>query len=212
MSTGSLRIKRLFDMLVAAALLLVLAPLLLVLAVAIRVSLGRPVLFRQQRAGWYGKPFTIYKFRTMTNACDSHGNLLPDAVRLTALGRFLRSTSLDELPELWNVLKGDMSLVGPRPVLPSHLPRYTDYQRRRLLMKPGITGLAQVNGRNTLRWSRRIRFDVWYVEHYSLRLDFRILVKTIKVLLLREGIVLVPNPHEVDDLALPVDTSLDQKS
>jgi len=188
MTEVSLRAKRLFDILTAATLLTVLSPLFLILAAAIRASLGAPILFRQQRPGWHGNPFTIYKFRTMSNARDDQGNLLPDAERLTGLGRFLRSTSLDELPELWNVLKGDMSLVGPRPLRMAYLARYTPEQARRHDVKPGITGWAQVNGRNALTWEEKFALDIWYVEHWTYWLDLRILWITLVQVLRRQGI------------------------
>ena len=163
-------------------------PGLLLLAIIDWLILGRPVLFRQQRPGLHGKPFTLYKFRTMTDACDNQGNLLPDAERLTPFGRFLRSTSLDELPELFNVLKGDMSLVGPRPLLMEYLLRYTSEQMRRHEVRPGITGWAQVNGRNTLSWEEKFQMDVWYVDHCSFWLDLKILWLTLVALIKRKGI------------------------
>lgn len=181
-------IKRLFDVLVSLSLLLLLAPVLLVTALLVRRWLGAPVLFTQIRPGLYGQPFKMVKFRTMTDARDLAGNLLPDAERLTRFGRFLRSTSLDELPELFNVLKGDMSLVGPRPLLMEYLPLYSDTQRRRHEVRPGITGWAQINGRNAVGWDERFRLDVWYVDHRSLWLDLRILWMTVKKVLVREGI------------------------
>lgn len=181
-------IKRLFDIMVSASLLFLLAPVLLVTAVFVRRWLGAPVLFTQIRPGLYGQPFKMVKFRTMTDARDATGNLLPDAERLTRFGRFLRSSSLDELPELFNVLKGEMSLVGPRPLLMEYLPLYSDTQRRRHEVRPGITGWAQVNGRNTVGWDERFRLDVWYVDHRSLWLDLRIMWMTVKKVLVREGI------------------------
>lgn len=187
-SRRTLVIKRGFDIFVASLLLLVLAPVMGVLALIIWLTMGTPVLFKQVRPGLHGKPFIMYKFRTMTNAQDAQGNLLPDEQRITSLGRFLRSTSLDELPELWNVLKGDMSLVGPRPLLMEYLPLYTPEQFRRHEVKPGITGWAQINGRNALTWEERFAFDVWYVEHISLALDISILLRTLWKVLTREGI------------------------
>lgn len=181
-------IKRLFDVLVSLSMLLLLAPVLLVTALLVRRWLGAPVLFTQVRPGLYGQPFKMVKFRTMTDARDAAGNLLPDAERLTRFGRFLRSTSLDELPELFNVLKGEMSLVGPRPLLMEYLPLYSDTQRRRHEVRPGITGWAQVNGRNAVGWDERFRLDVWYVDHRSLWLDLRILWMTVRKVLVREGI------------------------
>ncbi len=180
--------KRLLDLVGAGVGLLLLAPLMLLIAILVRVGLGSPVLFRQQRPGLHGKPFTLYKFRTMTDARDAQGNLLPDEQRLTRLGRFLRSTSLDELPELWNVLKGDMSLVGPRPLLMEYLPLYTPEQFRRHGVRPGVTGWAQIRGRNTLTWEERFALDVWYVDHVSLGLDLKILALTLWKVLTREGI------------------------
>jgi lipopolysaccharide/colanic/teichoic acid biosynthesis glycosyltransferase len=161
---------------------------LLALGLLIRMITGQPALFRQVRPGLAGQPFAMYKFRTMTDATDNQGQLLPDAERLTRLGRFLRSTSLDELPELINVLRGDMSLVGPRPLLIEYLPRYSQRQARRHEVRPGITGWAQVNGRNTLTWEQKFEYDVWYVDHASLSLDLRILLATIRKVLRREDI------------------------
>ena len=181
-------IKRAFDFLVSLAALLLLWPVLLVLAVLVRVKLGRPVLFRQQRPGLHGRPFTMLKFRTMTDARDAEGNLLPDGERLSSFGRSLRSTSLDELPELINVVAGDMSLVGPRPLLMRYLDRYTPEQMRRHEVRPGITGWAQVNGRNAITWDQKFALDIWYVDHHSLRLDMRILWLTVRNVLRREGI------------------------
>jgi lipopolysaccharide/colanic/teichoic acid biosynthesis glycosyltransferase len=180
--------KRGFDIIAALILLLLLALPGAVLAVWVRLALGKPVLFSQVRPGLGGKPFTMYKFRTMTNARDAKGELLPDALRLTRFGRFLRASSLDELPELWNVLKGDMSLVGPRPLLMEYLPLYSSFQARRHEVRPGITGWAQVNGRNTLNWEERFELDVWYVDHHSLWLDLRILWLTVRKVIEREGI------------------------
>jgi len=181
-------VKRLFDLLIAGIALVVLSPLLLVLAVLVRLSVGSPTLFRQQRPELHGRPFTLYKFRTMTNARNADGNLLPDAERLTPLGGFLRSTSLDELPELINVLRGEMSLVGPRPLLMRYLDRYTPEQALRHEVKPGLTGWAQVNGRNALTWEDRFDLDVWYVDNHSLWLDLRIIALTAWKILKREGI------------------------
>jgi sugar transferase EpsL len=166
----------------------VLFPLLLILSVAVRWKLGSPVFFRQQRPGMEGKPFRLFKFRTMTNARGVNGELLPDAQRLTRFGRFLRATSLDELPELLNVLKGDMSLVGPRPLLMQYLNHYTPEQARRHEVKPGITGWAQVNGRNALTWEEKFKLDVWYVDNQSFWLDIKIIFMTIWKILKREGI------------------------
>lgn len=180
--------KRLYDVVSAVAALVILSPVFLGLAVLVRVKLGTPLFFRQRRPGLNGKPFTIYKFRTMTDAHDAHGQLLPDAERLTKFGRFLRSTSLDELPELFNVLKGDISLVGPRPLLMQYLERYTPEQARRHVVRPGITGWAQINGRNAIAWEEKFELDVWYVEHVSLALDMKIMFLTAWKTLKREGI------------------------
>jgi lipopolysaccharide/colanic/teichoic acid biosynthesis glycosyltransferase len=180
--------KRFMDLVVAALALGLLLPMLLVVAVMIRVKLGSPVFFRQIRPGLDGKPFEIIKFRTMRDAFDSEGNALPDKDRLTPLGRFLRAASVDELPELWNVLKGEMSLVGPRPLLMEYLPLYTPEQARRHELRPGITGWAQVNGRNAIAWEEKFRLDVWYVDHRSFGLDLKILFLTIKMVLIRDGI------------------------
>ena len=181
-------IKRTFDILISLAALLLLWPVLLVLAVLVRVKLGPPALFRQQRPGLHGRPFTMLKFRTMTDARDTQGNLLPDGERLSSFGRSLRSTSLDELPELINVVAGDMSLVGPRPLLMRYLDRYTPEQMRRHEVRPGITGWAQVNGRNAITWDQKFALDIWYVDHHSLRLDLRIIWLTVRNVLRREGI------------------------
>lgn len=180
--------KRTLDLALALLALILLSPLLGSLAILIWFKLGSPVLFRQQRPGLHGKPFTLYKFRTMTDARDAAGNLLPDAERLMPFGRFLRATSLDELPELWNVLKGDMSLVGPRPLLMQYLDRYTPEQMRRHEVRPGITGWAQVNGRNALSWEEKFRLDVWYVDNVSLWLDLKIIALTVWKIIKREGI------------------------
>ena len=180
--------KRVFDLLVAAAAVALLAPLMLAIAVAVRVCLGRPVLFAQERPGLHGVPFRMVKFRTMRDALDAEGRPLPDGDRLTRLGTFLRSTSLDELPELWNVLRGDMSLVGPRPLMMEYLPLYSAGQARRHEVKPGITGWAQVNGRNALTWEEKFRLDVWYVDHASFWLDLKIMVFTLWKTIRRDGI------------------------
>jgi sugar transferase EpsL len=180
--------KRVLDLTFVIPALLLLTPVLVGVGVLVCLKLGRPVLFRQQRPGLHGKPFTLLKFRTMTTEHDGQGNLLPDTKRLTPFGQFLRNTSLDELPELFNVLKGDMSLVGPRPLLMQYLDRYTPEQGRRHEVKPGITGWAQVNGRNTLAWEQKFEHDVWYVNHQSLLLDLKIIVLTIWKILTREGI------------------------
>lgn len=191
--------KRLLDLCLAAGALLALAPLLLFLAILVRLLLGSPVLFRQRRPGLGGRPFTILKFRSMTGATDADGLLLPDGERLTGFGRFLRASSLDELPELLNVLLGDMSLVGPRPLLMDMLPLYTPAQARRHEVRPGITGWAQINGRNRIAFSRRLELDVWYVDHLSLGLDLRILGLTVPRVLLSRGVI-VAEPAEAVDL------------
>jgi sugar transferase EpsL len=181
-------LKRLFDMFAAGLGLILLAPLLLFLIALVRVRLGAPVFFAQNRPGLHGRPFRMLKFRTMTDARDEQGNLLPDGDRLTRLGRFLRSSSLDELPELWNVLKGEMSLVGPRPLLMEYLAMYNDYQARRHEVRPGITGWAQVNGRNAISWDQKFDYDVWYVDNQSFGLDLKILLMTVWKVVRRDGI------------------------
>jgi sugar transferase EpsL len=180
--------KRLLDIAEAALALLLLSPILAAVALAVRLVLGRPLLFRQARPGYLERPFIIFKFRTMRDAVDSHGLPLPDRERLNSFGSFLRRTSLDELPAFWNVLKGDMSLVGPRPLLPEYLDRYTPHQRRRHEVRPGITGWAQIHGRNKLSWEAKFEHDVWYVDHRSLWLDLKILALTVKQVLRRDGI------------------------
>jgi sugar transferase EpsL len=184
----SFTLKRGVDLAGAVIALVLLAPLMLVLALLIRRTMGAPVLFGQQRPGFHGRLFTIYKFRTMRDLRDAHGSMLPDEQRLTRFGRFLRATSMDELPELWNVLKGDMSLVGPRPLLVQYLDRYTPEQSRRHEVPPGITGWAQVNGRNALSWEEKFKLDLWYVDHRSLWLDLRILCYTLLKVVKRDGI------------------------
>ena len=181
-------IKRIFDVIVSAVGLIMLSPLLLILAVLVRVKLGAPVFFRQERPGLNEKIFTLYKFRSMKNAADSKGNLLPDEDRLSGFGKILRASSLDELPELFNVLKGEMSLVGPRPLLVKYLELYTPEQHRRHEVLPGITGWAQVNGRNAVGWEDRFRMDVWYVDHWTPLLDLEILLLTVKKVFIHEGI------------------------
>jgi lipopolysaccharide/colanic/teichoic acid biosynthesis glycosyltransferase len=185
---GSGEVKRAFDVIVAATALLFLALPLALLAWRVRVALGTPVLFRQVRPGRHGRLFKLAKFRTMTDERDASGGLLPDASRLTPFGRWLRATSLDELPSLWNVLKGDMSLVGPRPLLVEYLPLYSSEQARRHEVRPGITGWAQVNGRNALSWEQKFELDVWYVGNRSFWLDMRILLTTARKVFVREGI------------------------
>ncbi|MBL4902442.1 sugar transferase [Desulfocapsa sp. AH-315-G09] len=181
-------LKRIFDVVLVVLSVPVLVPVLLVLFIVVRGGIGSPVLFKQKRPGFQTQPFVLYKFRTMRNIYDEKGELLPDEKRLTGFGRFLRSTSLDELPEIYNVLTGTMSFVGPRPLLLEYLHLYTAEQVRRHEMKPGITGWAQVNGRNTLSWEERFRLDVWYVDNQSFLLDIKILAITVKQVLLRDGI------------------------
>ena len=181
-------VKRIFDIVVSATALVLLSPLLLYLAYLIRKHLGSPVLFCQTRPAKDGKPFNMIKFRTMRDAVDKHGNPLPDSERLTPFGQKLRASSLDELPELWNVLKGDMSLVGPRPLLMEYLPLYNAEQMRRHEMKPGITGWAQIHGRNATTWQARFQHDIWYIDHYSFWLDLKILFLTIQKVWQKDGI------------------------
>jgi lipopolysaccharide/colanic/teichoic acid biosynthesis glycosyltransferase len=181
-------IKRLFDIFFAFGWLVLFAPLMLVVAGLVRLKLGSPVLFIQERPGLRGRHFRMVKFRTMTDERGPDGQLLPDEVRLTAFGKFLRSTTLDEFPEMWNVLVGDMSVVGPRPLLMRYLPRYDAFQTRRMEVKPGVTGWAQVNGRNTLSWEQKFAYDVWYVDHRNLWLDLKIVVLTFFKVFARSGI------------------------
>ncbi|PTQ90036.1 lipopolysaccharide/colanic/teichoic acid biosynthesis glycosyltransferase [Agitococcus lubricus] len=190
--------KRLLDIAASSVGLILLAPVFLGTAYLVRKKLGSPILFKQVRPGLHGQPFQMMKFRTMTDAKDAQGNLLPDAERLTSFGKFLRSSSLDELPELINVLKGDMSLVGPRPLLMQYLPLYTPEQARRHEAKPGITGWAQINGRNAISWDEKFALDVWYVEHQSVWLDMKILVLTVLKVVKREGI------NAANDATMPV--------
>ncbi len=181
-------IKRLIDSVISLTALILLMPFLLILALLIRIRLGSPVLFTQERPGLKGKVFRMVKFRSMTNARDGEGNLLPDDMRLTRFGKRLRSSSLDELPELWNVLKGEMSIVGPRPLLVEYLSLYSEEQNRRHDVSPGITGWAQVNGRNAISWDEKFALDVWYVDHWSIWLDFCIIAKTVKSVIVRKDI------------------------
>jgi lipopolysaccharide/colanic/teichoic acid biosynthesis glycosyltransferase len=181
-------LKRLFDVLFASFSLFLLAPVLALVASLVRINLGNPVIFHQVRPGLHGRPFNIFKFRSMLDFADSHGNSLPDEVRLTPFGKFIRATSLDEQPELWNVIKGDMSLVGPRPLLMEYLPLYNKEQFRRHEVRPGITGWAQINGRNAISWEEKFDLDVWYVKNQSFWLDIKILILTIKKVFIREGI------------------------
>ena len=189
-------IKRPQDFACALVGLIVLSPVLALTAILVAVKLGRPVLFCQERPGLNEKVFTLYKFRTMTDARDKEGNLLPDEVRLTEFGKKLRSTSLDELPELINILKGDMSVVGPRPLLVRYLPRYNAHQARRHEVRPGFTGYAQVHGRNAISWEEKFDYDVWYVEHVSFLQDWRIIIQTVKTVFRKEGI------HSVDSVTM----------
>ena len=181
-------IKRFMDFLIAALSIIIFSPLLIILAILVRVKLGGPVIFKQERPGLNGKVFKLYKFRTMTDAKDENGNLLDDEYRLTSFGKKLRSTSLDELPELYNILKGDMSIVGPRPLLVKYLPLYNDEQKRRHDVRPGLTGLAQVSGRNAITWTEKFNKDIEYVDNVSLGLDISIFFKTIYCVLKKEGI------------------------
>lgn len=181
-------LKRLFDITAATTALVALSPVYAVTAYKVNKNLGSPVLFRQTRPGLEGKPFEMIKFRSMTDAKDSEGNLLPNNERLTPFGKMLRNTSLDELPELWNVLKGDMSLVGPRPLLMEYLPLYSEEQARRHQLRPGITGYAQVNGRNAISWDKKFALDTWYVDNQSLWVDVKILLKTVKKVLVKDDI------------------------
>ncbi|MCP1632942.1 sugar transferase [Kerstersia gyiorum] len=181
-------LKRLLDIIVSLSALILLSPVFLVIAYKIRKNLGSPVFFRQTRPGLNGRPFQMIKFRSMKNTCDETGKLLPNEERMTPFGNALRKTSLDELPELWNVLKGDMSLVGPRPLLMDYLPLYNKHQYRRHEMRPGITGWAQINGRNAISWKEKFNLDVWYIDNHSLLLDLKILILTLKKVLIKEGI------------------------
>jgi len=181
-------VKRLIDIIGSLIGLTISSPLIIIISIIIYLTMGKPIFFRQVRPGLNGKPFVIYKFRTMLDLRDENGNLLPDEKRLTTIGKFLRSTTLDELPEFWNVLKGDMSLVGPRPLLMEYLDRYTSEQARRHEVKPGMTGWAQINGRNAISWEEKFKFDVWYVDNWNILLDLKIIFLTILKVLKREGI------------------------
>lgn len=181
-------LKRLLDIIIASTALILLAPLYAFVAYKVKKNLGSPVLFRQVRPGLHGKPFEMIKFRTMKDAVDAHGQPLPDSERLTAFGKMLRSTSLDEMPELWNVIKGDMSIVGPRPLLTEYLPLYNEEQAKRHNVRPGMTGYAQVNGRNAIGWEEKFKLDTWYVEHQSILLDFKIMFKTVHKVLAKDDI------------------------
>jgi lipopolysaccharide/colanic/teichoic acid biosynthesis glycosyltransferase len=188
-------IKRSFDVLVASVALVIFCPVMVLIGLLLRVKMGAPILFPQIRPGFHGKPFEILKFRTMLNVFDANGNLMPDDTRLTSFGGLLRSTSLDELPEFWNVFRGDMSLVGPRPLLMEYLPLYSAEQNRRHEVRPGITGWAQVNGRNNISWEEKFELDIWYIDNQSFWLDIKILLLTIKKVILSEGIS--PEGHEI---------------
>lgn len=181
-------IKRLMDLVLSGFALILLSPVLLVTAILVRTKLGSPVIFKQERPGRNGEIFSLYKFRSMTDQKDEAGNLLPDSVRLTGFGKKLRSTSLDELPELWNIFRGDMSIVGPRPLLVKYLPLYNEEQRHRHDVRPGLTGWAQINGRNAISWEEKFKLDCWYVEHISLLLDLKIIFMTALKVFRREGI------------------------
>lgn len=190
-------LKRVFDLTFAGVLIVLLMPILIIIGVAVAANMGRPVFFQQLRAGLNGRPFYMYKFRTMTNTCDENGILLPPDERITAFGRFLRSTSFDELPELFNIIKGDMSMVGPRPLILKYLDRYTPEERRRHEVKPGLTGWAQINGRNAITWEERFALDIWYVDNHSLWLDIKIIVLTIWKVLTRQGV------SSSEDISMP---------
>lgn len=181
-------IKRLLDIIIASIALILLSPLYFYVAHKVKKNLGSPVLFRQIRPGLHGKPFEMIKFRSMKDAVDAQGNPLPDSERLTPFGKMLRSSSLDEMPELWNVIKGDMSIVGPRPLLMEYLPLYNQEQAKRHLVRPGMTGYAQVNGRNAISWEEKFKLDTWYVENQSIWLDFKIMLKTVKKVLAKDDI------------------------
>lgn len=173
-------VKRLLDILISLIAIVILSPVLIIVAILVRIKLGSPVIFHQDRPGLNEKIFRLYKFRSMTDEKDAEGNLLPDEIRLTKFGKLLRATSLDELPELWNILKGDMSLIGPRPLLVRYLPRYSEEQRHRHDVRPGLTGLAQVNGRNAITWEKKFEYDLQYINELSFRMDVKILFKTVK--------------------------------
>ncbi|WP_180085984.1 sugar transferase [Acinetobacter sp. YH12103] len=181
-------LKRLLDIIIASIALILLSPLYFYVAYKVRKNLGSPVIFRQVRPGLHGKPFEMIKFRTMTDERDAEGNLLPNEQRLPKFGKMLRATSLDEMPELWNVIKGDMSIVGPRPLLMDYLPLYNEEQAKRHNVRPGMTGYAQVNGRNSISWEEKFKLDTWYVENQSIWLDFKIMFQTVKKVLVKEGI------------------------
>ncbi|WP_086758883.1 sugar transferase [Nostoc sp. 106C] len=192
-------IKPVLDKAVAVIALFIVAPVIIIVAIAIYISMGKPVVFAQKRPGKKGHIFTCYKFRTMTNECDSNGNLLPDNQRITGIGRFLRKTSLDELPQLWSVLKGDMSFVGPRPLLIEYLPYYSEREHKRHLILPGLTGLAQINGRNRLSWDERFQLDIEYVENQSLSLDLYILFKSFWKVLIASDVDVATQIEDFDE-------------
>jgi sugar transferase EpsL len=194
--------KRLFDLALTSPALLLLSPLILLAAILTAIGMGRPIFFRQTRPGLLGQPFTLIKFRTMTQARDADGKLKPDPDRTPRMGRFLRRTSLDELPQLWNVVRGEMSLVGPRPLLMEYLPNYTPEQNRRHSVVPGITGWAQINGRNLTAFSERLKLDLWYVDHWSLWLDVKILARTVLNVICSNGVRLGQPLAEIDDIGL----------
>jgi sugar transferase EpsL len=198
--------KRLFDLALTLPALVLLSPLIAVVALLVAIGLGSPIFFRQPRPGLFGQPFILIKFRTMTDARDADGKLRPDAERMPPMGRLLRLTSLDELPQLWNVVRAQMSLVGPRPLLMEYLPHYTSEQNRRHQVLPGITGWAQINGRNLTTFSERLQLDVWYVDHWSLWLDTKILARTLINVIRSSGVKLEQPLAEVDDLGLHPDT------
>ena len=181
-------IKRLLDFILSLIAIIILSPILLIVAILVRIKIGSPVIFKQKRPGLHERIFTLYKFRTMTDQKDEQGNLLPDEIRLTKFGKLLRSTSLDELPELFNILKGDMSVVGPRPLLVRYLPLYNEHQKHRHDVRPGFTGWAQCNGRNAISWEEKFDLDVYYIRHVSFLLDLKVIFKTIKIVLFRVGI------------------------
>lgn len=181
-------VKRFFDFILSLIAIIILSPIYIVVAILVKIKLGSPIIFTQERPGKNEKIFKMYKFRSMTSKKDENGNLLPDEVRLTSFGKKLRSTSLDELPELFNILKGDMSIVGPRPLLIKYIPLYNDHQKRRHEVRPGFTGWAQCNGRNAISWEEKFNYDVEYVDHISFLMDIKIILKTIKIVLLKEGI------------------------
>jgi sugar transferase EpsL len=206
MKRGAQLGKRLFDLALTWPALVLLSPLIALTAVLVKIGLGSPILFRQQRPGLLGRPFILIKFRSMTDARDADGKLKPDAERMPPIGRFLRLTSLDELPQLWNVVRGQMSLVGPRPLLTEYLPYYTAEQNRRHSVLPGITGWAQINGRNLTSFSERLKLDLWYVDHWSLWLDMKILARTLINVFRSSGVKLEQSLEEVDDIGLHPDT------